>query len=593
MAPGSPRSPRSPSRRPNLSVVVEEPLFDDDYADDDLAAMMLQPGASDPLLPGRAIDASLSSDSLDGADSFDEKTGLPYAHSRSAKRQEAYGWARRSDAATLRPARHVKTLVLLVVAALFSIVFYLASTEMTPGSGLLGGASSRWSATLLVHETTNASLTDWPPNYNPLFPKKPIEYDYNVFVEFMRSSISASEPSAIIFHCRHDDVALCAPAYRVLFVGPTMHSPLHQKSRVLDDRRVEVTFDAVRDPGWYQVFAWPEHDTCDQWNHGETKPYHMLAVSGTPRHVEVVGEQPLDYARECMASDDLTDGRWVSKAYVDLEHHDPDSPFYNWLESHLNRRQPKGLTDYSSFEYIWAPYQCKPHHRSFDEWIETVKPERLVVFGDSVMRDLFCQTYLPDHEICQFVAFGNYEQSDKYIKYTRTDGGISHLHFHWEPEGEPTRLTQFLTTLDTPATHIFFNVALWLTRNDPRPESYVVHMKLLLDALVKAAPNAKIVARTSAGAVQSVACFDLWRIQRRILEPVNAGLLKLLESYPTIQPLDVYPIYNDRPDATQDGRHWQRLSRDANDRPEEGAVGYAMTDLIFEGWRLQAEEDNV
>lgn len=51
-------------------------------------------------------------------------------------------------------------------------------------------------------------------------------------------------------------------------------------------------------------------------------------------------------------------------------------------------------------------------------------------------------------------------------------------------------------------------------------------MKLLLDALVKAAPNAKIVARTSAGAVQSVACFDLWRIQRRILEPVNAGLLK-------------------------------------------------------------------
>jgi hypothetical protein len=104
------------------------------------------------------------------------------------------------------------------------------------------------------------------------------------------------------------------------------------------------------------------------------------------------------------------------------------------------------------------------------------------------------------------------------------------------------------------------------------------------------------------------ACYDLWRIQRRILEPVNAAFLSyvpfscsfslspltrlssfrlLRTSYPSITPLDVYPIYNDRPEATQDGRHWQRLSATENDRPEEGAVGFALTDVIFEGWRLQ------
>lgn len=116
------------------------------------------------------------------------------------------------------------------------------------------------------------------------------------------------------------------------------------------------------------------------------------------------------------------------------------------------------------------------------------------------------------------------------------------------------------------------------------------------------------------------ACFDLWRIQRRIIEPANAAYLqcasslplslslslapssrtdaptlsnRLLRNYPTIQPLNVYPIYNDRPEATQDGRHWQKLPGLALERPEEGAVGYAVTDMIFEGWRLQEAQELV
>lgn len=94
---------------------------------------------------------------------------------------------------------------------------------------------------------------------------------------------------------------------------------------------------------------------------------------------------------------------------------------------------------------------------------------------------------------------------------------------------------------------MFFGVGLWLTRENPDAESYATRMRPLLDMLVEVAPGAKIVARSMAGAVQSVvrrlfsslllclrvrahislqACFDLWRIQRRIIEPANAALFK-------------------------------------------------------------------
>ncbi|GAA5942221.1 hypothetical protein JCM3775_001357 [Rhodotorula graminis] len=610
--PGSPLSPRSPSRRPNLSVVVEADEYD--FFDTAMSPTHPVPPPSrrsypDTPSPRRArgdyTSVPLLLDTIDEGDSFDEKTGSPFPGTRSARRQEVYGLARGADLVEVRaPSSRLRTLALVVLGSVISYSLFYLSTQTSLLGGDDGGGEgaapaaakeTRWSATLLVQEPANTSLVAHAPGYNPLFPDQPLQFDHNLAIESIRPTISTSEPSTIVFHCRHDDVALCANAYRVLLVGPTLHSPPHQRSRALDDRRVEVTLDAVRDPGAYSVYAWPEHETCDQFNHGDTPAYHQLAVSGTPYQLAVVGEQPLDYARGCMASDDLTEGRWVSKAYLDPEHNEFDSPFYNWLESHVAPRvqSPQLLTDYSTFGYVWAPYACKPHHRSFDEWMDTLKPERLVVFGDSVMRDLFCLNFKPGEDVCKYEMFGDYEHLDKYIAHERSDGGITHLHFHWQPLANADHLRTFLSSLDSPASHVFFNVGLWLTREDPDPDSYAARMTPLVEALVDEAPRAKIVARTMAGAVQSVACFDLWRIQRRIIEPANAAYLKLLRKYPSIQPVNVYPIYNDRPDATQDGRHWQRLPGLALERPEEGAVGYAVTDLIFEGWRLQEVQERV
>ncbi|TNY21507.1 hypothetical protein DMC30DRAFT_199351 [Rhodotorula diobovata] len=331
-APLSPRSPRSPSRRPNLSVVVEE----HEYADLFDVPPAMSPYPQTPTPPGHRFGGDHTTIPLLGTieegDSFDEKTGSPFPGTRSARRQDVYSAARRADEQQ-GPSRRLRTLALVVAGTLMSYALFYVSTQ----TSLLGGGEgaeamaggqreARWSATLLVREPANASLIERPAGYNPLFPDQPLKFDHNLAIESIRPSISTSEPSSIVFHCRHDDVALCATAYRVLLVGPTMHSPPHQRSEVLDDRRVEVRLDAVRDPGRYDVYAWPEHDTCDRFNHGDTPAYHKLAVSGTPFKLEVVGDQPLDYARGCMPSDDLTDGRWVSKAFVDPEHHEVESP---------------------------------------------------------------------------------------------------------------------------------------------------------------------------------------------------------------------------------------------------------------------------
>ncbi|GAA6043385.1 hypothetical protein JCM8097_005299 [Rhodosporidiobolus ruineniae] len=562
-------------------------------------------------------DSSFTSDGSDAAlllpssrrDDEDEKGELPFSrkdlkHTAMEEEEDRQG----------RRRRGVKAGVMVLVAVLLSAALYAGSSYIPwRGVGTAAAVAAEEAAVeeeqprsdpLLTRTPSNASsFLDRPADWNPLFPKKTLDYDRDLFIEHLRPSINASAPSSLIFHCRHPDLSLCAPAYRVLLVGPTIVSPLYTQNRVLDEegRRVEVEFE-VRDPGEYQVYAWPEHDTCDQWNHGEGRPHHQLAVMGTPAPLSVVGSAPPDSPRACTLDDDLTDGRWISKSYIAPEHHSPTSPYFSWLESHrlhpaqYTPRPSPGLTDYSKYGYVLAPYACKPHHHSFREWLDLVQPERLVVFGDSVMRDMFCLEYGAGEEVCKYEMFGGYEQSDKYIPVLLSSGLTAHLHFHWNPLGSASPLSAFLAALETPPSHMFFNVALWLTREDPDAKSYRERMRPLLEVLQRQAEKGtKVVARTSAGMVQAIACYDLWRIQRRILEPANTALLSLLQSFPSITPLDVYPLYNARPDASQDGRHWERLPTEGSDdevvRPEEGALGYAGTDLIFGRWAMEKAQE--
>lgn len=269
--------PTSPcSHRPSLSTINEEPFG--------------------PLVTPPDRSSSFESTSSDGCGdyatvplllSYDEKSGLPYSSLRHRRRKERLYKEDGSDGPSAA-WRIVKALAFLALSACISSFFFLGTLYIP---FLAGETSSEFQsaddwiyAPLLVRESTNASVLDRPKGYNPLAPSEKLEYgtlasevtapsladprrfaDFNLHIEFVRSTISTGETSSIIFHCRHNDISLCPSFYRVLLAGPTIHSPPHAKTTVLDDRRVQVEMGAVRDPGWYQLYTWPEYERCERF----------------------------------------------------------------------------------------------------------------------------------------------------------------------------------------------------------------------------------------------------------------------------------------------------------------------------------------
>lgn len=121
---------------------------------------------------------------------------------------------------------------------------------------------------------TNPVSPQWRLDFGQLFltPPSPRERadsrahekptDDKLTIESLPSNVSTLEPSSIVFNCAHSNLTYCAQAYRVVFMGPTMHSPAWSDSTQLDERRVRVEF-RLTDPGEYQIYAWPEHDQCN------------------------------------------------------------------------------------------------------------------------------------------------------------------------------------------------------------------------------------------------------------------------------------------------------------------------------------------
>ncbi|GAA5982389.1 hypothetical protein JCM5350_000393 [Sporobolomyces pararoseus] len=438
------------------------------------------------------------------------------------------------------------------------------------------------------------------PLTNPVSPQNHLDFDDKLTIELLPTNVQASTSSSFIFHCAHSNLTYCAEAYRVIFVGPTMHSPSWSDSTQLDERRVEVKFN-ITDPGEYQIYAWPEHDQCNPFqpelHEWKIRPYFRLAVTGTPAVITVEGAPPVDATRDCTLEDDLTDGRWISRKHINSDHLRDDSPLYDWLQSHLNPLPTslKTITDYRKFNYIFANYKCKVAHRPFESYVNAIKPDRLLFMGDSITRDQTCMNYgVADQTrgACLYEKWDSpYEKVNKNVPLLRTsDHGTTHISFHWEPLGDPVDAEQYLKGLPAPApSHIFFEVGLWLTEKEPTPEGYINGIRPFVEALTKHAPNSSIMTRTITSAVQQIACYDRKHIQRRIFEPVNKAFVPFMrEEFPQVTVLDPYKLYDDRPETSQDGRHWERVDVDEKwSKPEEGAVTNAMTDIIFETWRLQ------
>ena len=135
---------------------------------------------------------------------------------------------------------------------------------------------------LLPRFSDNETFSYYPrPLTNPVAPKWDLDFgaslllnqlaflhaelepvsDDKLTIETLPSPVPVSTSSSITFHCAHSNITMCAQAYRVVFIGPTMRSTPWSDSVPLDERRVKVHF-KIADPGDYQVYAWPEHERC-------------------------------------------------------------------------------------------------------------------------------------------------------------------------------------------------------------------------------------------------------------------------------------------------------------------------------------------
>ncbi|GAA5936252.1 hypothetical protein JCM10213_004721 [Rhodosporidiobolus nylandii] len=426
---------------------------------------------------------------------------------------------------------------------------------------------------------------------NPLS-TKPLETDPSLEARYDHV-VSAGEEHHITFECSHENVdELCPQAYRLLLSGPSLSSPLYsQSSHRIDERHVRVTY-KVEDPGEYEVFAWPEHIKCDQFQKSGIL-YNKRVVKGSPLPLLVTGE-PRDESHELCDPKKVNtgvEGRWISKAHLNPEHVSPDSPHHRWLSSQLTPTSlRRGATVY---EHIYAPLSCKIPHHSLRDWIDLVKPESLVFFGDSVIRDMFCMVLWrellgtpKEGATCAFnsdTGPTGYHTTNKAGSYLRSDGGLTSLRFFWTPSGDGTAVSAALESLDRPPSHIYISAALWLALDST--EAYISKLRPALDAIVKLAPDAKTYIRGSAGVVQAIQCYDRIGGQRFQLEAHNAALEKTIAtSYPSLRYFDAYTTLNSHPASSSDGRHWGDVGTLSHERPQLGAGEFALLDRAFYGW---------
>lgn len=103
---------------------------------------------------------------------------------------------------------------------------------------------------------------------NPLDPPERLKYDVTLTLDSIPLHIKAGVPTSLVVRCGHADLEQCAKSYRVLFVGPTIRSTSFIDSQVVDIRHVRVNF-RIDDPGQYQIYAWPEFESCDFWSREE------------------------------------------------------------------------------------------------------------------------------------------------------------------------------------------------------------------------------------------------------------------------------------------------------------------------------------
>lgn len=233
----------------------------------------------------------------------------------------------------------------------------------------------------------------------------------------------------------------------------------------------------------------------------------------------------------------------------------------------------------------------------------------------SLRRELRAPPLCEGQQLTPFLS----PRSDITFARTRSDGSFSTINFHFNPLGDAARLSNYISSaLLSPASHILFIAPTAPLGDNTDPSMYAIKMRKALDVFADLAKEAKIAVATSFGVVQSQVrcslskasgllltslrpqdCSDKAETHRKTLEPGNAALLecvlplllsvlasdlpsdRLVRGYPNVEPLDVYSLQIDRPDAV-------RSPAGHAARPEEGVLEHTLVDIVMESWRQLA-----
>jgi hypothetical protein len=251
--------------------------------------------------------------------------------------------------------------------------------------------------------------------------------------------VKAGEEFEMTFRCTNPDVKMCPTYYMVQFRGPTIQvvnpsdfSPLNWTFNAPSEYAYLTAKHVIRDPGDYTVYVYPELYYCSQWNHLEF-PWHRGAVQGTPFHIKVTGNAPMEGYGVC-TTDEIYDGRYVA----------------------------------SGGKYFYEPYSCKiPHRNILDAVAEMPTAKHILWVGDSVTRNPFCQRIWKTlHGSVSGACDGEEESFHFSHKFTEAETGNRTIKFsflwspHWHAFERDNR--DIALALDPPPTHLVLSFGLYV-----------------------------------------------------------------------------------------------------------------------------------
>lgn len=283
-------------------------------------------------------------------------------------------------------------------------------------------------------------------------------------------TVVAREEFTMEFSCTSPDEGMCPQYYMVLFDGPSrqnalpdIFTPLNWTNNSSHEYATVQAKWTIRDPGEYNVYAYPQFVYCEKWKEMEWS-WEKAAVQGSPFELTVQRKAPRSGEGKgygtCI-SEDIDDGRYLS------------------TNASLSSPQFAAMYEGSGRKFVWAPYKCKIPPRNINQVLDLMPTAKHFLFiGDSQTRGGFCARIWErlhgtvSGSVCDYknspeeyweTKWGHkftsiiLEKNEKRLEQRNVS--FSYL---WVAHNFSDVIPTLLSLRNPPPTHVVFNMALYV-----------------------------------------------------------------------------------------------------------------------------------